>query len=459
MAASQAAYKIYLDTNILLHYPALCEIEWSSWCQTEKVCVTICMQVIHELDEKKNDSQLGIRAAKRIKEIKQLRLGQSTLKDRAEFCIDSYESRENEFPESLNPTSKDDRIIQSVLHFCENNPAETVVLVTEDIGMQIKCDTHKISYIDPPIKQRLPNPRTETEKKYRQAITELNELKNRQPKVIFSLLNLEDSDSSNKPLEFSLNEPFFDIEREMEFEKLLRRPDLNDVQIRYSNSGKVSQTQKERFSQIPEREQQEYIANVDQYLVHFRNWLIDNHEFEKSWRVRQIKFWVQIKNIGNAPDEDVDLYLDLPPYFSFICSEKKEKGKKPKKPERPNPPKPPVASGIYNVERIVRNLEALQTTYPWLAELRNMPYVPRIGSHFFNPRAAWDDIDGNAEKGYFIRIFQPRLNQHKSQLWGPYTLVFKSWEETKTFNIETRLYSVGAPGKIECKVPIIIHRG
>ena len=48
---------IFLDTNILLHYPTIDQIDWQSWCNSKSIKLVVCLNVIDELDRKKDDPQ------------------------------------------------------------------------------------------------------------------------------------------------------------------------------------------------------------------------------------------------------------------------------------------------------------------------------------------------------------------------------------------------------------------
>jgi hypothetical protein len=46
---------VFVDTNVLLHYPPFADIDWKEWLGAKASKLVICMPVIHELDEKKSD--------------------------------------------------------------------------------------------------------------------------------------------------------------------------------------------------------------------------------------------------------------------------------------------------------------------------------------------------------------------------------------------------------------------
>jgi predicted ribonuclease YlaK len=101
----------FLDTNILLHYPPLRDLNWKALCNAESVKLVICMQVIHELDEMKGHPHLADRARRAIKEIRELSSAGCRVRDDVELEIFACEIRREDFPATLSPESGDDRIV------------------------------------------------------------------------------------------------------------------------------------------------------------------------------------------------------------------------------------------------------------------------------------------------------------------------------------------------------------
>src|SRR4051812_40650440 len=102
---------VFPDTNVFLHFPPLSQIDWCKLADAKTVHLVVCLQVIHELDDKKSDSRLGQRADRAIKEIREgHRTGQS-LRNGVTLSIFNQELRYADFPTTLSPDSADDRIV------------------------------------------------------------------------------------------------------------------------------------------------------------------------------------------------------------------------------------------------------------------------------------------------------------------------------------------------------------
>ena len=71
--------------------------------------------------------------------------------------------------------------------------------------MSLRCHAHDIKVIEPPADSRLENPQSEQERRYKLAITELNETKNRSPKLKLVLSEADASAPSSSSLVLEVN--------------------------------------------------------------------------------------------------------------------------------------------------------------------------------------------------------------------------------------------------------------
>ena len=110
---------LFPDTNSLLHYPPIKEVGWRAICIADEVKLVLCMQVINELDEKKDDSRLGDRARRAIKEIKTLIANGGLVREGVTIEVFNQTLRADEFTASLSPDSKDDNTVHLVKKYLE----------------------------------------------------------------------------------------------------------------------------------------------------------------------------------------------------------------------------------------------------------------------------------------------------------------------------------------------------
>ena len=174
---------VFPDTNILLHYPCIKDIDWRSLCDANVVRLILSRQVVAELDEKKSHPTLRERAERSIKEIRKLLKDGGQVRDKVTIESFKKDIPFSQYPADLNADSQDDRIICHVLKCAEENAPLHVVIISEDLGMEIRCEPFNIRVIEPPRVDRLPNPTTDLERERNKAIKELNELKNKTPNI------------------------------------------------------------------------------------------------------------------------------------------------------------------------------------------------------------------------------------------------------------------------------------
>lgn len=65
---------LFIDTNILLHFKPLKEIDWLEVTGAKAVRLVICLEVIKELDKHKRNTRLQKRAERAIRESRNTRI-------------------------------------------------------------------------------------------------------------------------------------------------------------------------------------------------------------------------------------------------------------------------------------------------------------------------------------------------------------------------------------------------
>lgn len=147
-----------LDTNILLHYLPLKEIKWSSIVDSQQVCLILPLRVIEEMDEKKYTARddLADRARRVLSQLRSL-LTESK-GEPTELC-DNVTIEVSVYDEPRRRTLDAD---QEILDYCRElvSSEGNVVLVTGDIGMQLRACASGIKVVDMPEKwlRRKPKP-------------------------------------------------------------------------------------------------------------------------------------------------------------------------------------------------------------------------------------------------------------------------------------------------------------
>jgi hypothetical protein len=129
----------------------------------------------------------------------------------------------SDFPATLSPESEDDRIVHSVKKFLEEHPGVHVAVYSEDMGMQLRCEANDIPVVEPDSNRRLENPQNDLTRRYRQAISELNAVKNRLPALVLHVAEAGQFPQQGKPFNIVLEPSWQPLDVQAELSNLHRR--------------------------------------------------------------------------------------------------------------------------------------------------------------------------------------------------------------------------------------------
>jgi hypothetical protein len=326
---------LFLDTNSLLHYPPIKNVDWNSACKSSKVRLVLCLQVIHELDEKKDDSRLGDRASRAIKDIKGIRSSGGGVRDGVTLEIFNHEIKASDFPATLSYDSKDDRIVHSVKKFAESNPNARILVYTEDMGMNLRCEAHGLAILEPDPASRLENPQAEHDKRYKMAITELNELKNRVPNLELVISPFDATKPEKQLMRFSLSPTQVNRDLDSEIKQYQDAKNLFPMTKSSISSNGMIPTFEYKHDAVAR-----YNDELANHLNDYRKWL-ELRDLFQTMLSHQIKMSVWMMNSGVAPGDDLDVTIEVGDPVAILYEASSEEAKEFELPERPIPPERP----------------------------------------------------------------------------------------------------------------------
>lgn len=225
------------------------------------VCLMLCMQVIHELDEKKDHPTLSKRARNAISDISQSLDADKRHELDTAVSVFQYEIRESEFNDTLSPDSKDDRIVHTVLKYISDNPSDVVRVCTEDLGMKLRCKAHGLTVVEIDKGFRLETPGSSLEKANKSLASELDRLKNILPRISVLLHHLGEDES--------LNDDHMTL-------RILTKPDPIDIESRLIKEKKELSINSSQvvsaILHVSQSQIDEYAKKLDDYLVKFNDY-------------------------------------------------------------------------------------------------------------------------------------------------------------------------------------------
>jgi hypothetical protein len=281
----------FIDTNVILHYRPIAEIDWCKVCGEKDITIMMCMPVIDELDRKKFDARLGQRAKERIQELQQ----QTAIPVRPNVGFKIYHDP------SEDAVADDASIAKLVAAYRDREHAD-VVVITEDWGMKTRCSALGVRTVTPPKEQRLADDETDDKKQIKKLQRELLEIKNKQPKVDLSFVpSSEVTQALTRPQLPGVAE---------QIEKLTRSIDPHGYNAPTGNQRQM-------------------------YMDAVAKWLKNDHIIADE-SARTISLKIAVKNSGNAPANGVTVTIKFPDdVIKAICYEHYLDGERARPIERP----------------------------------------------------------------------------------------------------------------------------
>jgi rRNA-processing protein FCF1 len=437
---------VFPDTNVFLHYPSLREIDWLTLAHAKSVELVVCMTVINELDKKKSDSRLSTRAERAIRDIREARNSIGYIRDGVTLSIFNREIRNADFSESLSPDNADDRIVHFAKIYLDEHPNASVAIATGDLGMELRADAGGISVIVMGQELRLENPQDELSKKYREAITELNSLKNRLPKLSVGTSLPEGTFSIPHTVSFNI-EAASTIDSAAE---------MVSIRCRYPKYSKPNKSGPPDYQSVmssleimrgtvDEEEWKEYNSKLERFYGQYEKHL-DLVKKVKEIQGRSFSFDLWLSNDGSSLASDIDVQISFPENHHVF-----EKGSKQARlvkslPKPPDPPEQPKPSRFLDIHR---NL------YDPLTRLEMIPRTPNIADILRNSRHdEWSpEVNVTDGQNSLIHIRLGKLKHGDNIRLGSFLVVLSTEVGIKSFGANYVVSSSDLPSKMEGNLP------
>jgi len=302
---------IFPDSNIFIHFKPIENWDWTSY-QNQDFKIGLCMSVINELDKVKYSASTNT-TKRRVQElVRKFSSSTSNIFNTISFLIIIPENL-NEIMQNTNldKEDKDDVFIATVLQFKLLNPKENCWVISNDLGVQLKCKARNLQY-EIPIEKYLIQEDDAVAREIKKLTTELNRVKNLQP-----LLRLQ-FDTGDVFKKYDVNEPWKEYEDVIaeEMEKVKKEhpflePDTDENPYSFALLNLHKKT--------PERVA-EYNKALEEYYSEYEVYL---HKTKVSFYKKNLTLLlnIEISNKGNTPAENIDLYMHFPDGFTLSQKE------------------------------------------------------------------------------------------------------------------------------------------
>ena len=420
MNSKKEQLTVFPDTNVLLHYPLVDQIDWLKWCNCKSIKIILCLKVINELDCKKNDPNLRERAKKVIKKIKKIiDSNNGHIKD--ETLLEIYNKDLNHADISV-----DEAIVQQALDYQSTHHDENLYIMTEDLGMQLRC-RQRIQTIEPDKGKRLQSPQSKLHKENINLKNQIAKLQNQIP-VLDLIFTHTDEDIESHDIPFRINEfrtvKFLDrsFVLQEEIDRCGKIP-IHTLTLAANNS--IKKELSHYFKDTTEF--QKYISELSKWIEKYNRFM---EELSRSF-----DFNLHIKNTVGVPAENVVVFLKFPKIFQFIVCENEHYGKSPKIPDKPEPPKLELAGTM--------GLDSLRKV-----NLYSNFVIPTPNIH--GPWVEFREDNDNI----FMEITIKKIKHYLVESFEC-TAGLLSFEHARTFDLEYIVMADNMPQKIEGKIPFI----
>jgi ubiquitin-protein ligase len=431
--------KVFFDTMVFLHYRNLDQVDLTQVLGPPPHTVLVPRITLRELDKHKNthrSSRIQDRARKILKKIEawtggtNIRPGVS-----AEFLsampLVDYASL------GLNPDWSDDILIAATFKYKSDHPEESIVLVTQDSGPRMTAAQLGIDVRELPSEWKLPVEPDPIEVENRELAKTIAALQKALPKLIVAFEGTEDREQHAT---FTLPRPLDSMEHEIIRKldelriKLPKQYPPQPVPTELISVVSLLQSQLTNLG-IPTDEYERYNRGVDEYVRNYEGYIRATWETKAAPR-RSIRFKVEIRNVGTAPAEDVDVLLHFPDGFRLFTKYDDFLSL----PKEPRPPQKP------------------RTKVQIMAESFN--YIPQLD--FLSPALPNFSIPSSFSikrtGSYDVRDHFARIKHGDRVLLPEMFLIFDSYESAGSFNCQYSVRPANLPEAIAGELHFVIEK-
>jgi hypothetical protein len=424
----------FLDTNTFLHYKPLCEIDWRGVLDADAVTLFVTPVVIRELNLQK---EVGRRKRTRERAATALETlgamvrhpGQAHIREGVELRFRQTDPLIDFDAQRLNDKLSDDWLVATTLEFLDEFPDSCVVIVTKDIGLQLKAIGHGLTCAELPDQYLLPLEHDPDQNRIQELERELRQYKNRAPSLRLAFVDGSDH------FRFSLAK----VPRITEAAVSATMSRLRAAHPKAKKADGYSGADL-MLGHVGPRDTDRHNERLDRFYVAYEKYLRGLDQFEDAQR-RLIRLDIVLLNSGSCPAEDVDVYVHLPD--GLLVAEERESLLAP--PEEPTAPEGP-RSAIEEQLEMMRGITPI--AYPDLS----LPDMTR----FEGPHRNISSPTIRKTRSFEIRFHVRELKHNLQAEFDPLYVLFNSWDTTKSFAIDYRLLAGNVPGPVEADLHVIV---
>lgn len=308
---------LFIDTNTLLHYQPIDQINWKEVVPGEQVTLAYSLVVIDELDKHKQNPRLSARARLVQNQFMHFRQAGEVSDDVKIITVPKPHSRVLTAMD-LDTSQNDLWVLASVLEYQATHPEERVGILTSDVGMQLRAEVMNIPVIQLDEKYAI-TVESDEQKELKRVKQELNTLKNAIPKLEIQLPLKE-----REGYAITLSDFESYVETEMSKQKA-QYPKLNTYKGYFIGSGMDAATKGEIIS---------YNNQLDNYHEYYQKYLLERKGLYTE-EMLTIELVLLLANKGSVPGRSIHIEFRFPEHVSVHAKKPSERFAEPNMPYPP----------------------------------------------------------------------------------------------------------------------------
>ena len=448
LCKDQPVMLLYPDTNILLHYRRLDEIDWRATADADEVILVVAHVVIRELEQHKYQHPVK-RIRRRADGVVSFLHGQLSdgmesglpVEVREGVLLDFQrgEPRSDFAAAGLVGTNQDDHLIASVLAFRAETPDADARIVTADLGLRVKAFQHQIRVLELPDDLRIGEGPDPQEREIAELQQKLVRYKQASPQVG---LVFDDGESFMK-----FSPPVANVLDDEEQREALAR-------VREENPKMVAGERPERAARLPggidlahldrvmgrigpsEEAIERYNEKLDDFYESYGKYLETRAE-HRVLMASTTPLALSLVNGGTAPADDVDVFLDFPAGVMVLDADDF-----PGEPAPPKPPETPRSRSIFDYQNRLTGLTHLVTP--------RMPVFQPVMANVSGPTIEEGE---SPVVSYHVR----RLKHNQRERLDELRVVLAAEAKIRSFSIDYRIHVGNLPDEIVGKLHVAIE--
>ncbi len=438
---------LFVDTNVLLHYRRLKDIDWLVLSKSIEVTIVLCPAVIRELDRLKvshPQNKFRKRAQEIISSLHSRLFGAGPDVIRAGVRLEFVaEDPQLDFgAHKLRPELVDDWLIASCLVWKQTHLNDETRIVSADLGISIKAKANGIPTIVPPETDRLAEESDADEKRIKQLQKELAEMRNTLPSLSLCFWS---EPEGRRFIRRRLQQPVARDEENLAHElrrirsKLPLLPAPNKLgRVRLSEMERIKQQLAGGFPlPISKDDADRYNSSLETFYKSYEAYLRKLHDYQNK-KLLIIEFEIALDNGGRVPAEDVDIHLHFPDGFQLFDGEEDAL----KAPEPPTPPNQPGTFGFGNFN--LSDFSRIGLTHPVMPRVGPPPNVSSPSIKRTNSYDVRSHVN-KAKHGYTMRL-------------AKFAALFDSYESAGSFKIEYSISAANLPKAANGELSVVTEK-